>query len=66
MSRASAMSMSCVQLTWRRGRGDLATRSSRWRHWGIYYADLYFRKGSFPGLPRPPFVLGLEGVGTMI
>ena len=28
-SRASAMSMSCVWLTWRRGRGDLATRSLR-------------------------------------
>ena len=28
---------------------------------GVNYADLYFRKSAFPGLPRPPFVLGMEG-----
>ena len=45
-----------------RGPGDtvIAVEAS-----GVNYADLYFRKGAFPGLPRPPFVLGLEGVGTV-
>ena len=32
---------------------------------GVNYADLYFRKGAFPGLLRPLFVPGLEGVGTV-
>lgn len=32
---------------------------------GINYADTYIRKGAFPGLPTPPFTLGMEGSGVV-
>lgn len=32
---------------------------------GINYADTYIRKGAFPGLPTPPFTLGMEGSGIV-
>ncbi len=28
-------------------------------------ADTYIRNGTFPGLPNPPFTLGMEGSGTI-
>lgn len=32
---------------------------------GINMADTYIRNGTFPGLPNPPFTLGMEGSGTI-
>lgn len=32
---------------------------------GINLADTYIRKGAFPGLPTPPFTLGMEGSGII-
>ncbi|EEX93942.1 alcohol dehydrogenase zinc-binding domain-containing protein [Vibrio orientalis CIP 102891 = ATCC 33934] len=32
---------------------------------GINLADTYIRKGAFPGLPTPPFTLGMEGSGIV-
>lgn len=32
---------------------------------GINLADTYIRKGAFPGLPNPPFTLGMEGSGIV-
>ncbi|PMH39189.1 quinone oxidoreductase family protein [Vibrio cyclitrophicus] len=32
---------------------------------GINLADTYIRKGIFPGLPTPPFTLGMEGSGIV-
>ncbi|APG47531.1 quinone oxidoreductase family protein [Phaeobacter porticola] len=32
---------------------------------GVNFADSYFRAGAFPGLPTPPFIAGMEGVGRV-
>ncbi|WP_146493481.1 MULTISPECIES: quinone oxidoreductase family protein [Vibrio] len=32
---------------------------------GINLADTYLRKGAFPGIPTPPFTLGMEGSGII-
>ncbi|WP_198553525.1 MULTISPECIES: alcohol dehydrogenase catalytic domain-containing protein [unclassified Shewanella] len=33
---------------------------------GVNLADTYIRKGAFPGLPTPPFTLGMEGSGEYV